>query len=66
MTTADATAFDPAALTGDYTFDTAHSTFGFVARHLMVTKVRGTFSEFDGAAHLDLTDKATSTITVKT
>jgi polyisoprenoid-binding protein YceI len=65
MSTADATAFDPAALTGDYTFDTAHSTFGFVARHLMVTKVRGTFGEFEGSAHLDFTDPTKSSVTVK-
>jgi polyisoprenoid-binding protein YceI len=42
-----------AALTGDYTIDTAHSRVGFVARHAMVTKVRGSFNEFEGAFHLD-------------
>jgi len=42
-----------AALTGDYTIDTAHSRIGFVARHAMVTKVRGSFNEFEGAFHLD-------------
>jgi polyisoprenoid-binding protein YceI len=42
-----------AALTGDYTIDTAHSRVGFVARHAMVTKVRGSFNEFEGAIHLD-------------
>ena len=36
MSTADATSFDPATLTGDYTFDAAHTMFGFVARHAMV------------------------------
>jgi len=36
--------------TGTYTLDTAHSTIGFVARHAMVTKVRGSFSEFEGGA----------------
>jgi polyisoprenoid-binding protein YceI len=65
MSTADATSFDPATLTGDYTFDAAHTTFGFVARHAMVTKVRGTFSEFEGSAHLDFTDPAKSSVTVK-
>ncbi|HKJ10832.1 MAG TPA: YceI family protein [Ornithinimicrobium sp.] len=35
-------------LTGDYTIDATHSQMGFVARHAMVTKVRGTFNEFEG------------------
>ncbi|KNX39126.1 YceI family protein [Luteipulveratus halotolerans] len=33
---------------GAYTVDAAHSTVGFVARHLMVSKVRGKFNEFEG------------------
>jgi polyisoprenoid-binding protein YceI len=33
---------------GTWTFDKHHTTIGFVARHMMVTKVRGTFGEFDG------------------
>ena len=44
---------DYASLTGDYAFDPAHTTIGFVARHAMVTKVRGTFNEFEGTVHLD-------------
>ncbi len=36
--------------TGTYTIDNAHSTVGFVARHAMVTKVRGSFTEFEGKA----------------
>jgi polyisoprenoid-binding protein YceI len=55
---------DPASLSGDYTFDVAHSTFGFVARHVMVTKVRGTFREFEGSAHLDFADLSKSSVTV--
>jgi len=35
-------------LTGDYTIDSSHSQMGFIARHAMVTKVRGTFNEFEG------------------
>jgi polyisoprenoid-binding protein YceI len=31
---------------GTWTVDAAHSEVGFIARHLMVTKVRGTFEEF--------------------
>jgi polyisoprenoid-binding protein YceI len=41
---------DISALTpGTWTVDPTHSTVGFVARHLMVTKVRGRFSEFSGS-----------------
>ena len=39
-------AIDRSSLTGTYTIDPAHSRFGFVARHAMVTKVRGQFNEF--------------------
>ena len=37
-------------LDGTYVIDPAHSQLGFVARHAMVTKVRGTFCEFEGTA----------------
>jgi polyisoprenoid-binding protein YceI len=37
----------PAA--GSWSVDHGHSTVEFVARHLMVTKVRGRFSEYDAA-----------------
>src|SRR4028119_1892463 len=43
----------PAALSGTYLLDPAHARIGFVARHAMVTKVRGSFSEFEGTAELD-------------
>ncbi|MGA8296660.1 MAG: YceI family protein [Acidimicrobiales bacterium] len=33
---------------GTYVLDKAHTKVGFVARHLMVTKVRGHFPDFDG------------------
>ena len=39
---------DLAQLTGTYTIDPQHTRIGFVARHAMVTKVRGAFNEFDG------------------
>lgn len=50
MTTATTTF---AALTGTYTFDPAHTRIGFVARHAMVTKVRGAFTAFEGSATID-------------
>ena len=43
-------------ISGDYTIDTSHSRLGFVARHAMVTKVRGQFNEFDGSAVIDADD----------
>ncbi|MFE2812518.1 YceI family protein [Streptomyces nigra] len=50
-----------AALTGDYTIDPAHSTLGFVARHAMVTNVKGKFLDFSGSLHLDGSNPAAST-----
>ncbi|MDQ1035968.1 polyisoprenoid-binding protein YceI [Streptomyces sp. V3I8] len=55
---------DLAALTGDYTIDPAHSTIGFVARHAMVTNVKGGFEEFTGSLHLDGANPALSTATI--
>ncbi|MET7852569.1 YceI family protein [Streptomyces avermitilis] len=56
-----------AALTGTYTLDPAHSTIGFVARHAMVTNVKGGFQEFEGTLHLDGGDpsKSSAVIDVK-
>ena len=34
---------------GTYVLDPTHTRIGFVARHLMVTKVRGSFAEFTGS-----------------
>lgn len=34
---------------GTYVLEPGHTRVGFVARHLMVTKVRGRFAEFDGS-----------------
>jgi len=52
--------------TGTYTIDPAHSTIGFVARHAMVTKVRGSFTEFEGKAVVaeNLADSAAE-VTIK-
>ncbi|MFG2604946.1 YceI family protein [Streptomyces sp. NPDC048514] len=62
--TATAPAADLTALTGDYTIDPAHSTIGFVARHAMVTNVKGGFTAFTGTLHLDGADPAASTATL--
>jgi polyisoprenoid-binding protein YceI len=53
-------------LTGDYTVDVAHSRIGFVARHAMITKVRGQFNEYEGHAHIDFEnpEKSSATVTI--
>lgn len=52
------------SLTGNYALDTAHTQMGFVARHAMVTKVRGAFKEFEGTGYFDGEDPAKSTVSV--
>ena len=61
--TTDTTA-RPDIETGVWTLDKAHSKVGFVAKHLMVTKVRGHFDSYDATIAIadDLTESA---ITVK-
>lgn len=56
------------SLTGEYTLDPAHTRLGFVARHAMVTKVRGSFHELEGGGHLDQEDPSKSRVelTIKT
>ena len=54
-------------LSGSYVIDPAHTRIGFVARHAMVTKVRGAFNEFEGTAVVDGTDftKSTGQLTIQ-
>ena len=49
---------------GTWTVDASHSELGFVARHLMVTKVRGQFKEFEGTVKVgdSLTDSQVSAV----
>lgn len=51
-------------LTGNYVIDPSHSRVGFVARHAMITKVRGGFNDYQGTAHLDFENPANSTAEV--
>jgi polyisoprenoid-binding protein YceI len=51
-----------ADLTGAYTIDPTHSRIGFVARHAMVTKVRGSFNEFEGSGYLDVENPSASKV----
>ena len=46
--------------TGTYAIDPTHSRIGFVARHAMVTKVRGSFNEFTGTGYFDAENPAAS------
>jgi polyisoprenoid-binding protein YceI len=62
MTTATAPA--QTELTGTYTLDPAHTRIGFVARHAMVTKVRGAFNKFEGTATVDGANPANSSAQV--
>lgn len=50
----------PTSLSGTYAVDPTHSRIGFVARHAMVTKVRGSFNEFEGSGYFDAENAANS------
>jgi polyisoprenoid-binding protein YceI len=57
-----ATTSIPAELTGTYSVDVSHSRVGFVARHAMVTKVRGAFNDFEAKGFLDADDPTRSSV----
>jgi polyisoprenoid-binding protein YceI len=61
------TALDFTTLTGDYALDASHTRIGFVARHAMVTKVRGAFNDFEGTIRIDGAEpaKSSATVTIK-
>jgi polyisoprenoid-binding protein YceI len=67
MTTSNDTATTLTNLSGSYTLDPAHTRIGFVARHAMVTKVRGAFNEIEGSATIDGEDisKSNATLTIQ-
>lgn len=58
------TTIDLSALTGTYTIDPSHTQIGFVARHAMVTKVRGAFNDFTGTVVFDAANPAATTVEV--
>ncbi len=62
MSEFDAGTIAIADITGGYTIDPSHSRLGFVARHAMVTKVRGQFPDFSGTAHIDSETPANSKV----
>ncbi|SDX83640.1 Polyisoprenoid-binding protein YceI [Modestobacter sp. DSM 44400] len=52
-------------VTGDYTVDVAHTRIGVRARHAMVTTVRGAFTAFTGAAHLNAAQPSASRVSLR-
>jgi polyisoprenoid-binding protein YceI len=42
----------PVPVAGTYDLDQAHTTVEFVARHLMISKVRGRFADFSGSVNI--------------
>lgn len=51
-----------ATLSGTYRIDPSHSRIGFIARHAMVTKVRGSFSDFSGKGTFDAENPSHSSL----
>ncbi|TBT83503.1 polyisoprenoid-binding protein [Propioniciclava sinopodophylli] len=51
-------------LQGTYVLDPSHTAIGFVTRHAMVTKVRGSFEEYTGTATIDGANPSASTLNV--
>lgn len=51
-------------ISGSYALDASHTVLGFVARHAMVTKVRGHFTDFEGSAVVDTATPENSSVTV--
>ena len=64
MSTSTAAAATLASLAGTWTIDPSHSRVGFVARHAMVTKVRGAFNDFVGVAAVDAEDFSRSRVSL--
>lgn len=56
------TSVSTAVTTGTYNLDPTHTRIGFVARHAMVTKVRGSFGEFSGSGHFNAEDPTQSSL----
>jgi polyisoprenoid-binding protein YceI len=52
------------ATTTTWTLDPAHTTIEFVAKHMMITTVKGRFTEFDGTIVADEADIGNSSVEV--
>jgi polyisoprenoid-binding protein YceI len=64
MTSTTTTAATLADLAGTWTIDASHTRVGFVARHAMVTKVRGAFNELEGTAVVDGANLSASSVSL--
>lgn len=51
---------DLSAANGTWVIDAAHTSIGFSARHLMVSKVRGSFTAFEGGFTIDASNVSAS------
>ncbi|MBS42434.1 MAG: polyisoprenoid-binding protein [Nocardioides sp.] len=51
-------------IAGAYTIDPSHTRVGFVARHAMVTSVRGSFLDFEGTATVDTATPSASSVSL--
>ena len=60
MTTTASTTTTGLPAAGVYNIDAVHSTVGFVARHLVASKVRGRFTDFSGAITIGDTAETSS------
>ncbi|APT84770.1 YceI family protein [Corynebacterium aquilae] len=49
-----------------YTMDQSHSSIGFTARHAMITKVRGQFTDYEATVNVDDSNQATINATIQT
>jgi polyisoprenoid-binding protein YceI len=60
MTTTASTTTTGLPAAGVYNIDAVHSTVGFVARHLVASKVRGRFTDFSGSITIGETPETSS------
>lgn len=58
-------ALAPSAFAANYQLDPSHGEVGFVAKHLMVSKVRGRFTKFEGSFAFDEKKNELTNIEVK-
>jgi len=55
----------PWPIAGKYSIDPSHSRLGFVARHAMITKVRGSFNDFSGSGEFDPENQENSHVEIE-
>lgn len=52
-------------LTGTYAIDPVHSRIGFAVRHAMVSKIRGSFNDFEGSGFFDADEPSNSQLQLR-